>query len=303
MQISDDGGGTWQAVTLTIPYAGSGWMGELVSTAPHPAIPGRILAGGAFYTDPEDLADGTEPSGVYASDDHGASWTFLGPTPAISEVARFAFDAGDPAVIYAGTNGGGLYKSPDNGATWNPIPFAGVLPPIHIEAVAAHPEVTGTVYVRLYSYAASPNPEAELYLSEDGGATWQLLPDPNTSIGLVFAPPEGGKAPYTLFTGCGDTVCRTGVVGPINWQPVNGAPRPDVLASGSDDERMVVYIGTRGGIATAASSAAGEAGPLAAPSELVPGRGFILGGGVYRWTSLLQGYMVYLPLVLTGTGP
>ena len=304
MQISGDGGATWQEVTMTIPFTGPDWMGEIVSVAPHPGVPGRILAGGAFYEQREDFDAGVAPCGIYASDDYGASWTYLGPTPPISEVVSFAFDSGDPDLVYAGTKGQGLYKSTDGGASWQHVAFPGILPPVHIESLAAHPDTPDKVYVRLYTFADTPNPQPNLFVSTDAGDTWQELADTDTWTGgsggvdLAFLPPDPGADAYEIYSGCDVGLCRMGE-SDYAWEQVEGAPRPDHLATASDGARVVVYIGTRGGIAA-------PAGGAAAASDPIPGRGSILGGGVYRMTTTTTpspGHQVYLPLVLKGPTP
>jgi hypothetical protein len=58
----------------------------------------------------------------------------------------------------------------------------------------------------------------------------------------------------------------------------------------------MLYLGTRGGLVSDLG-VAGRAG------ETIPGRGSVMGGGVYRMTMLRLGYRVYLPLVVKGTSP
>jgi photosystem II stability/assembly factor-like uncharacterized protein len=304
MRVSADRGATWQEVTMTLPITWAGWMGRTLVAAPHPAVPGRLLAGVGFCYDTAHCNSGDEPSGLYASDDYGQNWSFLGPSPAISEVLSIAYDTADPDLIYAGTGGMGLWRSTDGGDTWTPAPIPGVLPPVHIESIAPHPDIANTVYVRLYSYAGGPNPQPNLFVSDDAGLTWQELPDVDTvfggggGVGLVFTPPAPDSAPYSLHTGCDPGLCRS-LDGGYTWEEVDGAPRPDVgtvLVANSDGERSRLYVGTSGGIASAVGAAA--------PRDTIPGRGSLMGGGVYRMTlTPLGGYEVYLPLVLKGHSP
>jgi photosystem II stability/assembly factor-like uncharacterized protein len=304
MQVSADRGATWQGVTMTLPYTWVGWTGRILTAAPHPGVPGRILAGAAFCRDTAHCNSETEPSGIYASEDYGASWSFLGPTPAISEVLIIAFDTVNPNLIYAGTRGMGLWRSTDGGTNWTAVPIPGELPPVHIESVAPHPDISGTVYVRLYNYGGGPNPQPNLFVSADAGVTWQELPDVDTvfggggGCGLVFLPPAPDAAPYTLYTGCDVGLCSS-PDGGTTWEQVEGVPRPTshslsntALVANSDGQRSRLYVGTPGGIASAAGRAAG-------PDGAIPGLGQIMGGGVYRMTMLRLGYRVYLPLVLS----
>jgi hypothetical protein len=67
---------------------------------------------------------------------------------------------------------------------------------------------------------------------------------------------------------------------------VADAPNPVRLATASDGERVVLYIGSPGGMVAQFT-----------PEEM------LLGAGVYRWTSRLPTARVYLPLILKGYGP
>jgi hypothetical protein len=296
---SDDGGESWQEITLTIPYPGPDWKGETIAVGANPHVPGQILASGAFWDEQGDYDQRIEPCGFYASDDYGVNWTFIGPTPPISEVVSFAFDVSDANLVYAGTRGMGLLKSNDGGGTWQPVLFPGILPPVHIESIATHPDISHKVYVRLYTYADSPNPQPNLFVSTDAGDTWQELPDTDTwtggigGIDLAFLPPNAGADAYEIYSGCEIGLCRM-QEGDYAWEQVEGAPRPDILVSATDGERIMLYLGTRGGLVSGLELA-GTA------SETIPGRGSIMGGGVYRYTlTPPQGHWVYLPLVLRG---
>jgi hypothetical protein len=112
--------------------------------------------------------------------------------------------------------------------------------------------------------------------------------------GLVIMPPLDYAGPYYLYSGCEWGLCRT-LDGTSNWEHVVGAPRPtgpNTLIANSDGERSRLYIGTPGG--TAAVS--GRAGIL---NEPIPGVGGLLGGGVYRYTTIPSNlYHIYLPVVI-----
>ncbi len=293
---SADAGSSWHEVTMPVPATYTGWTGELTSIAAHPLVSGTLFAGAGFYQELSDFGDGIEPCGIYRSHDYGESWQFLGPTSAISEVLDIAFDAADPDLIYAATNGDGLWQSTDGGANWAHVPVSNTLSPVVVEAIVTHPDVPDKVYVRTYSYAESPNPEPELWLSEDAGDTWQQMTYVFLGIDLVISPPVSGAPPYTLYTGCEAGLCRSTDDGQL-WEPVEGAPRPEYLAGASDDERAIIYMGTFGGLATSTGDQTVRA------SNTVPGRGSVIGSGVYRMATRLQSYWVYLPSVMRGYTP
>ena len=297
MYISDDGGESWQEITLTLPYPGPSWEGETIAVAANPHVPGRVLASGAFWEEQGDYDQRIEPCGFYASDDYGLNWTFLGPTPPISEVVSFAFDTSDADLVYAGTTGQGLYRSNDGGASWQHLSFPGILPPVHIESIATHPDTPDKVYVRLYTYADTPNPQPNLFVSANAGDTWQELADTDTWTGgsggvdLAFLPPDPGADAYAIYSGCEVGLCRMWESDYV-WEAVEDAPRPDVLVSATDGERIMLYLGTRGGLVS-------DLGVAGTAGETIPGWGSVMGGGVYRMTMLRLGYRVYLPLVLS----
>ena len=75
------------------------------------------------------------------------------------------------------------------------------------------------------------------------------------------------------------------------------APKPMSLATGTDGERVVLYIGSAGGMVTQAGV------QTASIANTVLGETTIFGGGVYRLTTLLPTDWVYLPLVVRGYAP
>jgi len=289
---SADEGSSWHEVAMPVPVTYTGWTGELTAIAAHPLVTGTLFANAGFYQDPSNSGARVEPCGIYRSDDHGESWGFLGPTIPISEVLDIAFDAADPDLIYAATYGDGLWRSTDGGENWAHVPISDTLSPVFVPAIVTHPDVPGKVYVRTYSHAESPNPEPELWVSGNAGDTWQQLTYVFSGVDLLISPPASGAPPYSLYTGCQAGLCRSTDDGQT-WEAVEGAPRPEFLAAAADDERAIVYMGTYGGLATSAGAQTARA------SDTVPGRGSVLGSGVYRLTARLQSHRLYLPSILS----
>jgi photosystem II stability/assembly factor-like uncharacterized protein len=277
----------WDETVAMLPITPHDWCGEVSAVASHPAMRGRILAGALRYRCDDPSDKWTKPASLYISHDFGVHWEYTGPTQPISRVVEFAFDPGDPNLVYAATAGAGIWKSTDGGASWEACPFAGTP---NIESVAVHPYVSGLVYaVDIHLVEGT-----RLYRSEDAGATWEQMPYvpelPGITCGyrLLFVPTQ----PASLYTGCGGDIfglCRS-VDGGYTWEFLEGSPRVIVLAEGSDGERVVVYVGTGGGVATQQAIAAG------AP-EVIPGRGSLMSAGVHRMAFRLPAYWLYLPLV------
>ena len=163
LHVSDDGGRTW------VP---SGLEGREVWQV-------RDDGNGLLYA-------GTEPTGLFRSDDNGHTWT------EIEGLARLA-DAGgwripqDPPVgararalvvsgarIRVGVEVGGLALSDDAGETWFTV-VPGGNPDLHmLFADPAQPDTlyASTGYGRLNGVAEQVEGNAGVFRSDDGGRTW-----------------------------------------------------------------------------------------------------------------------------------
>jgi photosystem II stability/assembly factor-like uncharacterized protein len=280
----------WHEQAVSLPVSPEGWCGEGSAVSAHPIYAGWILAGAELYPCDAPEEERSKQGQIYISHDFGEGWTPVASGQPISRVTEFAFDSVDPDLIYAGTSGSGLWISTDGGTSWQTFPFPGYGA---LESIAVHPTVSALVYVVDFE----PTAGTWLYRSEDAGVTWQEMPYvddlPGITCGyqLLFAPSQ----PAILYSGCeGDIsgLCRS-LDGGYTWTLVEGAPRVIVLAAGSDGERVVIYVGTGGGVAAQQSMAA-------TASETIPGRGALLSAGVHRMTSRVAGYRLYLPLVARG---
>ena len=232
----------------------------------------------------------------YRSDDYGENWTHIEQYQPIKRISEMAYDAFNPNLIYAATYESGLWQSTDGGDNWDQIPVDDVQPPVVIAAIAVHPNVPNKVYIRTYSFAVTPNPEPELWISENAGATWQSLTYVFLGVDLLVAPPIPEQLLYSLYTGCVAGLCRS-IDDGATWVPTEGVPRPEILTAATDGERAVIYMGTPGGLVYSAGV------QTALSLDTIPGRGNVFGGGVYRLTTRLPTDWVYLPSVLRGDTP
>jgi photosystem II stability/assembly factor-like uncharacterized protein len=122
-------------------------------------------------------------SGVWATEDHCASWRDAhGNLPTLT-VVGLAVDAGNPDHVYAAIAGDGVYASFDGGGTW--VKWGGPSSLPAITELIVDPTDGQHLYLRTFD---------GIYRSTDGGATWQLLLACQASH-LILGP-SGGDVLY-----------------------------------------------------------------------------------------------------------
>ena len=190
----------------------------------------------------------------------GTVWAPMGPSP-ISEnsnqdnglVSAIAINPFNPNVIYIGTAGGGVWRTSDAGVNWIPIfdrqLSLGVGEP---GALAIDPNNTDTIYVGTSS-RITRQPQAGLFKSTDGGASWVQLgsgyPPGNTgnasqflsqSINVIIVDPANSNI---FYLGSSSRLFRS-VDGGLNWTAGvngNGDARSLVLDATSPAASRILY--------------------------------------------------------------
>jgi len=233
---SGDGGETWSK--LDVPC-------EDVFALAVSAADGHVYAG-------------CEPSRLYVSEDHGATWSerealrqlpsaptwSFPPRPWTSNVSAIAPHPSRAGLIVVGIELGGLMRSEDGGRSWQDH-RPGAQRDVH--ALAWHPSGDGRAYEAAGGGAAR---------SEDHGASWSPVDaarDLDYCWGLAVTPGE----PETWFVSAspsarrahGDRPARAGVFrwrGEGPWRRV-GDGLPDPLddmpyALAADEDRVIVGL-------------------------------------------------------------
>jgi hypothetical protein len=183
---------TWKPLLDWVGRDKWGYSG-VVSMATDPVDTDRVYAAVGTYTTDWDTNNGA----ILYSDDKGETWGVAnlpfkqgGNMPGRGMGERLAVNPADNAQVYLGTpSGNGLWRSTDYGRTWAKVenfPNVGnfVVDPNNDYLAdnqgviwADFDQIGGKIYVGV------ADPADPLYVSEDGGATWQPVPGAAAALG------------------------------------------------------------------------------------------------------------------------
>ncbi|QQR87448.1 MAG: hypothetical protein IPJ76_04270 [Flavobacteriales bacterium] len=169
---STNGGTVWAPVNNGLPQSGQSYFVESV------------------FNNGTSLFAGTQ-SGVYRSDDNGASWSAANGTLTASNTVfanKWFVNAGVTMAIFNGdiASGGGIWRTTNGGTTWT-IGHSGMGSNARVYNICLHSN--GFLY-------ASSN--VGLYISNDGGLNWQISSTMNYSC-YAIASNGGNLIALTTF--------------------------------------------------------------------------------------------------------
>jgi photosystem II stability/assembly factor-like uncharacterized protein len=145
---------------------------------------GRSVAVAGVVTDPLTYYFGGVGSGVWKTTDAGLSWSNVSDsTFGTSSVGAITVADSDPNVVYVGmgehavrgvmtSHGDGVYKSTDAGRTWQHM---GLERTRQISGIRVHPTNPDIVYVAAQGAPYGATEDRGVYLSRDGGETWEKV--------------------------------------------------------------------------------------------------------------------------------
>jgi photosystem II stability/assembly factor-like uncharacterized protein len=130
--------------------------------------------------DPSRVYVATASGGLWKTTNGGVTWRAIFERQPTFSLGDIAVDPRNPDVIWAGTGeantrnsvsfGDGVYKSRDGGQTWQHL---GLKESEHISRIIIHPHQPDTAYVAALGHAFGPNEERGVFMTTDGGQTWQ----------------------------------------------------------------------------------------------------------------------------------
>lgn len=171
-----------------------------------PAITsGRISDFAVNPSNPKEYYVATSSGGVWKTSNAGATYTPLFDSQGSYSIGVVTMNPNNPNVIWVGTGennnqrsvayGDGIYKSIDGGKSWKHM---GLKESEHIGSIVVDPENSDRIYVAAIGPLWKEGGERGLYLSEDGGETWNatLTVDQHTGVNEVIIHPEDPSVLY-----------------------------------------------------------------------------------------------------------
>ena len=153
-------------------------------------------------------------SGVWKTDDDGASWQAIWEHMPSTSIGDIAVSPSNPDIVWVGTGeanifrasmaGVGIYKSVDAGRTWQ---HTGLTDSQTIGRIVVHPTNPDIVYVAASGHEWTDNEMRGVFKTTNGGRTWQkiLYKSPRTgAIDLTMDP----RDPNTLYASLWQRVRR-----------------------------------------------------------------------------------------------
>ena len=150
----------------------------------------------------------TGGGGLWKTVNAGVSWTAIFERQNTFSIGDIALDPRNPDTIWVGTGeanprnsvsfGDGVYKSTDGGKTWTHMGLAGTE---RIARIHVHPLNSNIVYVGALGHAFGPHADRGVFVTTDGGKTWNktLYIDPSHGVADMEIDPKNPNILYAAM--------------------------------------------------------------------------------------------------------
>lgn len=150
----------------------------------------------------------TGSGGLWKTTNGGVSWKALFERERVYSIGDIALEPKNPNVIWLGSGesnvrnsvsfGGGVYLSTDGGTTWQ---LKGLESTERISRLAINPLDPRKVYVGALGHAFGPSEHRGVYMTADGGTTWQktLYLDPQHGVSDLDIDPQNPNILYAAL--------------------------------------------------------------------------------------------------------
>lgn len=234
---------------------------------------GRVSAVAGVAGRPGIFYMGSPGGGVWKTVDAGAVWKPVFDAEHVASIGAIAVAPSNANIIYVGTgnvsdvggalnDGNGVYRSDDGGLTWRHM---GLSATRHIGAILVDPKNPDIVLVAALGPAYRKSPARGVYVTQDGGQTWQktLYKDDVTgAVDLAFDAGQPGvvyaalwrhyeappPAPFRFGAG-GGAIYKSTDDG-LTWTALtgNGLPAAPMgrIGLAADDGRVFAIVGGAG---------------------------------------------------------
>ena len=140
---------------------------------------GRIADVEGVPGDPSIVYVASASGGLWKTTNGGVTWKPIFEREGTMSIGDIALAPSNPDVVWVGTGesnvrnsvsfGDGVYKSTDGGKTWQHM---GLKETEHISAIVINPQNPDIVYIGALGHAFGPNDERGVFMTTDGGKTW-----------------------------------------------------------------------------------------------------------------------------------
>lgn len=162
---------------------------------------------------------------------------------------RIAVDPNNGSIIFAGGRSGGMIKSTDGGYTWESVagfPDSSTTNGNGINSILFDPSTAKDGVTQKIYAAVSRTKQDNLYVSEDGGATWSPMPNSDTSNmvqrmkldskGNLYVCYINHEGPWNCALG---SLCRYNTDGTVENIASMEESYGDIVIDPNDDNRLI----------------------------------------------------------------